>query len=156
MCSTPHSSVHRVRMHRLLKSRHPFVPTAQQLISSSDYNNKSAAHWMDHRWNTSGFRTLRDSVLSAPASAPTLPEWPCQEHRGSDLTVSTPVSDVSAPAYTSGIYGPFQACECGTEKQTADHIVLQCSTHCLSHELHGVTVQNDETVEWLLNTCPKI
>jgi len=36
---------------RHLKSRHPFVPSAQQLISSSDNNNICAAHWADHRWN---------------------------------------------------------------------------------------------------------
>ena len=36
---------------RRLKSRHPFAPAAQQLISSSDNNNIRAAHWADHRWN---------------------------------------------------------------------------------------------------------
>ena len=36
---------------RHLKSRHPFVPAAQQLISSSDDNNRRAALWADHRWN---------------------------------------------------------------------------------------------------------
>ena len=36
---------------RHLKSRHPFVPAAQQLISSSDDNNGNAALWADHRWN---------------------------------------------------------------------------------------------------------
>jgi len=35
---------------RRLKSRHPFVPTAQQLISSSD-NNIREAQWADHQWN---------------------------------------------------------------------------------------------------------
>jgi len=33
-----------------LKSRHTFVPAAQQLISLSD-NNIHAAHWADHQWN---------------------------------------------------------------------------------------------------------
>jgi len=35
---------------RSLKSRHPFVPAAQQLISFSD-NNIHAAQWADHQWN---------------------------------------------------------------------------------------------------------
>jgi len=34
-----------------LKSRHPFVPVAQQLISLSDNNNICATHWADHQWN---------------------------------------------------------------------------------------------------------
>jgi len=36
---------------RRLKSRHPFVPAAQHLISSSDNNNIRAAQWADYQWN---------------------------------------------------------------------------------------------------------
>ena len=41
------------------------------------------------------------------------------------------------------------ACECGAETQTVGHVVLQCPIHRLSH---GLTVLEDETTEWLLNT----
>jgi len=47
-----------------LKSRHPFVPAAQQLISSSEDYNRSAALWAYHWWNaewlknTTRFRTF--------------------------------------------------------------------------------------------------
>jgi len=34
-----------------LKSRHPFVSAAQELISSSDNNNIRAAHWAEHQWS---------------------------------------------------------------------------------------------------------
>jgi len=47
------------------------------------------------------------------------------------------------------------ACECGAE-QTVDHVVLQCPIHRLLHGLHGLAVLDDETTEWLLNTCPDI
>ena len=46
-----------------LKSRHPFVPAAQQLISFSD-SNIHAAQWADYQWNaewadnTTGLCTL--------------------------------------------------------------------------------------------------
>jgi len=36
---------------RRLKSRHPFVPAAQQLISSPDNNNIRVAQWSDYQWN---------------------------------------------------------------------------------------------------------
>ena len=36
---------------RRLKSKHPFVPTAQHLISSSDNNTIRGAQWVDHQWN---------------------------------------------------------------------------------------------------------
>jgi len=46
-------------------------------------------------------------------------------------------------------------CECGAE-QTVDHVVLHCPIHRPPHGLHGLTVLDDETTEWLLNTCPEI
>ena len=48
------------------------------------------------------------------------------------------------------------ACKCGAEEQTVDHVVLQCAIHRRPHGLHGLTVLDDETTEWLLNSCPKI
>jgi len=48
------------------------------------------------------------------------------------------------------------ACECGAEEQAVDHVVLQCPIHLPPHGLHGLTVQDDETIEWLLNICPEI
>ena len=35
---------------RHLKSRHPFVPAAQQLVRFSD-NNICVAQWVDRQWN---------------------------------------------------------------------------------------------------------
>jgi len=48
------------------------------------------------------------------------------------------------------------ACECGVEEQTVNHVVLQFSIYRPPHGLHGLTVLDDETTEWLLNTCPEI
>jgi len=48
------------------------------------------------------------------------------------------------------------ACECGAEEQTVDHVVLQCPIHRPPLGLHGLTVLDDETIEWLLNICPEI
>ena len=48
------------------------------------------------------------------------------------------------------------ACECGADEQTADHVVLQCPIHRPHHGLYGLTVLDDETIEWLFNTCPEI
>jgi len=48
------------------------------------------------------------------------------------------------------------ACECGAEEQSVDHVVLHCPIHQPPHGLHGLAVLDNETIEWLLNTCPKI
>ena len=47
------------------------------------------------------------------------------------------------------------ACECGAEEQTVNHVVLQCLIHWPPHGLHGLTILDDETIEWLLNTAPR-
>ena len=49
----------------------------------------------------------------------------------------------------------FADSECDAEKQTINHVLLQCPIHRPFHGLHGLTVLDDETTEWLLNTCPK-
>jgi len=46
------------------------------------------------------------------------------------------------------------ACECGAEEQTVDHVVVQSPIHQPPRGLHGRTVLDDETIEWLLNSCP--
>jgi len=55
------------------KSRHPFVPATQQLISSSgDNNNIRAALWADHQWsakwleNITRFRTFIPDIGAHP------------------------------------------------------------------------------------------
>jgi len=48
------------------------------------------------------------------------------------------------------------ACECSAKEQTIDHVVLQYPIHQLPHGLHGLTILDDETIKWLLNTCLKI
>ena len=103
----------------------------------------------------SGWTILRDSVLSSPTLAPTLLEWLCQGQRGSALTASSPVSDISAPAYTNG-YGHFWGLWVWRRKQTVHHVVLKCPIHRLPHGLHDLTFLDDDTIEWLFNTCPKI
>jgi len=48
------------------------------------------------------------------------------------------------------------ACECGAEEQTVDHVVHHFPVHRPPHGLHGLTVLDDETTEWLPNSCPEI
>ena len=92
----------------------------------------------------SGWSTLRDSVLSSLTPASALPEWRSQEQRRSSL-------NTSAPACSNGVWPPLRP-----EEKAVDPVVLQCSTHWPPHGLHSLTVVDDETIKWLLNTCPEI
>jgi len=79
-----------------------------------------------------------------------------QKQSGSGFTTSAPVLDVNTHACANGGMATSLACERGAEEQTVDHVVLQCPIHRPPHGLHDLTVLDDETIEWLLNTCPEI
>ena len=49
-----------------------------------------------------------------------------------------------------------EACECGAEAQTVDHAILHCQIHRQPHGMHGLTLLDDETIVWMLNTCAEI
>jgi len=134
---------------RRLKLRHPFVPAAQHLISFSDNNNILAAQWVDHQWNPewaddpTRLRTLIPDTGTPPRM--TLPRraW-VQLNR-----LHTGVGRFRSCLYKWGM-ASSAACKCGTE-QTVGHVVLHCPIHRPPHGLHGLTVLDDETTEWLLN-----
>jgi len=77
----------------------------------------------------SGWTTLTNSILSSLTLTPTLLEWPCQEQRGSGLTASALVSDVSARCIHKWGMAPSAGCEYGTEEQTVDHVLLPYPIH---------------------------
>ena len=91
------------------------VPTAQHLIRSSE--NKSASQWVDSQVKSclitngmqSGQTIPQDSAFLFPTPVPTpRNQWPSQEEPGSGFTASAPVSDVSTPACTNGVWPPLQ------------------------------------------------
>ena len=139
----------------LLKSRHPFVHAAQQIISLSDNNSIRAVLWADHQWNgewadnPTRLRTLiPDTGTHTPGM--TLPRraWVRLNRLRTGVGRFRSCLDKWSMASSA-------ACECGAEEQTVDHVILQCPIHRPPHGLHGLTVLNDETTEWLFNTCPK-
>jgi len=108
--STQLAPVHRVGNARHLKSRYPFVHLCPPYDNSSVHLTTTTEVRRSGRTTDgmrSSWRALRDSVLLSLTSAPTLPDWPCQEQRGyGSNATSAPVLDVVAPAYTNGVW-PF-------------------------------------------------
>jgi len=92
---------------RHLKSKQPIVsPRNNSLVHLATTTDVRCFGRITHDSMRSGWRTLRCSVLRTftTTSAPTLPEWLCQQKCGYDLTASAPVLDVSVPACTNGIW----------------------------------------------------
>jgi len=136
-----------------LKLRHPFVPIAQQLISFSDTtNNIRAVQWANHQWNAEWADNPARLCISIPDTGTpprmTLPRrawvWLNRIGVGHFRSCLCKWSIASSAAF-----------ECDAQ-QTDDHVVLHCPIHRPPHRLHGLMVLDDETTEWLLNTCSDI
>ena len=108
-CSAQPSSVRRARMHAISnRDTHLYTlhnNSSVHLTTTTTYVRRTGQITNGMR---SGWTTLRDFVLSSPTPAPTLPERPSQEQRGSDLTASAQVSNVSTPVCTNGAWPPLR------------------------------------------------
>jgi len=140
---------------RRLKSRHPFVAAAQQLISFSDNNNIHAVQLADHQWNAECADDLTRLRTLIPDTGTHTPGMTLPRKAWVRLNrLRSGVRRFHSCLYKWGM-ASSAACEFGAE-QTVDHVVLRCPIHPPPHGLHGLTVLDDKTTEWLLNTCPDI
>ena len=117
------------------------------LVSLSDNSNIRAAQWADHQTNkTPNFHPRHPA--NTPQSDP--PKKSVRFNR-----LRTGVGRFRSCLY-KWVMASSAACECGAEEQTVDHVVLQYPIHRPPYGLHGLTVLDDETIEWLLNICSEI
>jgi len=138
-----------------LQSRHPFVSATQELISFSD-NNVRGAHWAGHQWNPERTDNPTGLRIFIPDTSTHPPGMTLPRRAWVQLNcLRTGVGRFRSCLYKWGMASSV-TCECGAEEQTVDHVVLRCPIHRPPHGLHGLTVVDDVTIEWLLNTCPEI
>jgi len=138
---------------RQLKARHRFVPA-----------HNSQFIWQQHTCGALGGSRMECGVVGQHYKTPyfhpdigthppgmALPRtaWVWLNH------LRTSVGRFCSCLYKWGM-ASSAACDFGAEERTVDHVVLQCPIHRSPHGLYGLTVLNDETIEWLLKTCPEI
>jgi len=118
---------------RRVKSRHPFVPAAQQLISFSDNNIIRAAQWVDYQWNmewtynpTRLHNLIPDTELHPPWNDLPRRAWVRLNH------LCTGVGSFRSCLYKWSM-APSATCECCAEEQTVNHVVLRCPIHRPPH-----------------------
>ena len=140
---------------RRLKSRHPFLPATQQLISFSDDHNICAAQWEDHQRNAEGADNPTRLRTSIPDTGTHTSGMTLSRRAWVRLNPLRTGVGRFCSCWYKWARASSAACECGTE-QTVDHVVLQCPIYRPPHGLHGLMVLDDETTEWLLNACPEI
>ena len=141
---------------RHLKSRHPFVPSAREILKQCSELNLSTARWADYVWsrdweaNSSRLHDFIPNVRFPPAGIDLpRPAW-VRLNR-----LRTGVGRFRSSMHKWGL-ASSASCECGAEEQTADHVILECPIYQAPNGIHGLMSVDDETVTWLLNVCPDI
>ena len=147
------SPVQRVQMHGTSNRETRLYP--QQLICLFD-NNIRAAHLPAYQWNPEwADNPARLRTFIPNTWTHRLGMKPPRTARIRLNGLRTVVRRFRSCLYRWSM-SSSAACECGANEQTVDHIVIQCPIHWHPHGLHGLTVLDDETIEWLLNICPEI
>ena len=126
-----------------LRSRHPFVPAAQNLLDNLARLSIRASEWTNHKWNTD-YCENASRLLGLP-QAP----W-VKLNR-----LQTGVEQFHSSMHKWGL-APSPNCGCGTSEQTADHLLTVCPIHRAPHGAQDLTVFDDKTQCWLNNTTASI
>ena len=149
---TGSSDIRQVR----LRSGHPFVPAARNLLDNLARLGIRASEWTNHKWkteyceNASRLRVFVPNTGARPVGMG-LPRaaW-VKRNR-----LRTGVGQFHSSMHKWGL-APSPNYECGVSEQTADHVLTACPIHRAPHEARGLTVLDDESRCWLNNTTASI
>ena len=142
------------KRHLQLKLRHPFVPSALELLKVV-----SEPVWHVGK-KPNGIRngkvTPPVNVLSSATSNPKLLGMYLLRSSWVRLNrLRTGVGLFRSTVHRWGM-ASTAACECGAEEQTADHIIISCPIFYHPIRRIGLETVDEETLAWLINICPKI
>ena len=141
--------------HRHLKSRHPFVPAALELLKDLE-SSTSVANWAESKWNTSWQKDtsrLRDFIPNVSPTPPGMllprPSW-VKLNR-----LRTGIGLFHSTMHRWGL-ASTAACECGAEEQTADHVITSCPIYQHPNGARGLALIDESMKVWLMKKCPSI
>ena len=142
--------------HRQLKSRHPYVPAAQELLRNANELGIRAARWADHSWSigwresTSRLHSFFDDVDALPPGMKLpRPAWV----RLNRFRTGVGLFGASMHKWRMALTA---SCECGAEEQTADHVITACPIYRHPNWIRGLLTVNESLARWLSDTCPAI
>jgi len=152
-CSTQRSSVHRVQLHGASNRDTNLYPPHSNSSASLTTTTYVRRSWRIINGTRSERTTPQDSVLQFQTPVHTPPGMTLPRRAWVRLNrLRTGFGRFRSCLYKWGMASSAPG-ECGAE-QSVDHVVFHCLIHRPPHGLHGLTVLDDETTEWLLNTCP--
>ena len=127
-----------------LRSRHPFVPAAWNLLDNLARHGICASEWTNHKWkagyceNASGLCAfvLRTSARPVGMGLPRV-AWVKLN------CLQTGIGRFHLSMHKWGL-APSLNCECGVSEQTADHVLTACPIHRAPHGARSLMVLDDK------------
>ena len=139
-----------------LRSRHPFVPGAWNLLDNLARLGIRASEWTNHKWKTE----YCENASRLRAFLPRTGARPVEMGLPRAAWVKLNRLRTGVGRFHSSMHkwdlAPSTNCECGAFEQTADHVLTACPIHRAPHGARGLTVLDDETRCWLNNTTASI
>ena len=139
-----------------LRSRHPFVSAARNLLNNLARLDIRASEWTNHKWKTEYCENASRLRAFVPETG-TRPVGICLP-RAAWVKLNrlrTGVGQFHSSMHKWGL-ASSPNCECGATEQTADHVLTACPIHRVSRGARGLMVLHDETRCWLNNTTASI
>ena len=128
-----------------LRSRHPFVPGARNLLDNLARLNIRASERTNHKWKTdycegaSRLRVFVPGTGARPVGMGLLQAASVKLNR-----LRTGVGRFHSSMHKWGL-APSPNCECGASEQTANHVLTVCLIHQAPHGARVLTVLDDAT-----------
>ena len=134
-----------------LRSRHPFVPAAGNLLNNLAGLGIRASEWTNHKWNAEYCENTSRLCVFIPRTSArpvgiNLPQTAWVKLN----RLRTGVARIHLFIHKWNL-APSPNCDRGASKQTADRVLIACPIHWLSHGARGLTVLDYETRCWLNN-----
>ena len=108
-----------------LRSRHPFVPGAWNLLDNLARLGIRASEWTNHKWNAEYCENASRLRAFVPETGPQAAWVKLNRLR-------TGVGQFYSSMHKWGL-APSPNCECGASEQTADHVLTACPIHRAPH-----------------------
>jgi len=151
MCSTQRSLVHRMGMHGVSNRHTHLYPP----------HNNSTVHLKTTYVGALGRSPMECGVVGQhyetryyhPRHRPTWNDPAKNSQPESGLTASAPRPDISAPVCTNEVWSPLRLVSVAQKNKLSTMLSSQCPINRPLHGLQGLTVLNDETIEWLHSTA---
>ena len=132
-----------------LRSRHPFVSAARNLLDKLARLSIRAFKWTNHKWKTEYYENTSRLCAFVPGNGARPVGMGLLRAAWVKLNrLRTGVGQFHSSMHKWGLATSLN-CECGASEQTTYHVLIACPIHRAPYGARGLTVLDDKNRCWL-------